>query len=436
MDENNLEHIELRSEEVKEIIGHAPGWLMRSGITALFVIVVLFILGSFVFKYPDVINARITVLSENPPAYIVARKAGKIVELKVKDTAFVQSDQVLGVIENPALLADVEALNGRLDQLVPFFNSFNVEKALLLRDDYQLGDVQADYSRFIRLYNDYVSFEKLNYYPQKIKALKEEVRMDRLLYDRLWSQRNVLDHDLRLAGERFRRDSLLFRKGVVAQSDLESTESDFLRKQYDLNEVRTDLAKTQKGIIKLKQDVVNTQKEYIDQRKKLQLELIEVQSVLKSALEQWSQDYVLRSPVDGRISFTSFWSQNQFVKEGEVVFAVIPSDESKIIGRMKLGLKGAGKVKEDQCVNIKFDNYPYMEYGMLKGTVKSISLVPNNDYYIVEVMVPQDLKTNYHIPLEFSQEMKGDAEIVTEDLRLIQRIVNPMRAFFRHRVVE
>jgi HlyD family secretion protein len=75
-----------------------------------------------------------------------------------------------------------------------------------------------------------------------------------------------------------------------------------------------------------------------------------------------------------------------------------------------------------------------MEYGMVKGTVGSVSLVPSDDNYTVEIDLPQDLKSNYNILLPFSQEMKGDVEIITEDLRLIQRFFNPVKSLLKHRI--
>lgn len=112
----------------------------------------------------------------------------------------------------------------------------------------------------------------------------------------------------------------------------------------------------------------------------------------------------------------------------------VSEKQSQIIGRITLPVKGAGKVAIGQKVNIRFDNFPYMEFGYLKGKVKNISLMPSNENYIVEVELPQDMKTNYDIPLNFSQEMKGSAEIITEDLRLIQRFFNPLKSLLRHRV--
>ena len=82
----------------------------------------------------------------------------------------------------------------------------------------------------------------------------------------------------------------------------------------------------------------------------------------------------------------------------------------------------SGKIKKGQKVQIKLLNYPSDEFGELNGAVKSISLIPNEEgNYLVDVELPQNLKTTYDKTIPFRQEMKGAADIVTEDLRLIER---------------
>jgi HlyD family secretion protein len=113
---------------------------------------------------------------------------------------------------------------------------------------------------------------------------------------------------------------------------------------------------------------------------------------------------------------------------------VIPAETSKIIGKIKLAFAGAGKVELDQSVNIKFTNYPYMEYGMVKGIIKNISSVPSQNYYIVNIDLPDGLLTNYKKLLNFSQGMSGTAEIITKDKRLLERIIDPIKSILKNRV--
>ncbi len=430
------ENIEIRSDEVQEIIGKSPSWLLRSGLAVILVFVVLLIAGGWLFKYPDIINARIIVLSENPPAHIVGRTTGKIDQLFVADKDTVQRDQVIAILENTANHKDVFELQEDMKETDRFFITFDTLYFRELEFDYRLGDIQADFSSFLRLYNNYISFIRLNFYPQKITSLREQERMQRIYYDRLWGQRKILENEYAIATEQFKRDSGLYIRDVISLVDFRNSKAKLLQKKYAFNGARTDLAKNQKEIIQIEQDVIGAEKEFEDQKRKLQSELIESLNVLKSRLEYWEKAFVLKTPIQGQVTFTTFWSKNQQVKKDDVVFTVVPENESKIIGRVTLPLRGAGKVEPGQRVNIRFDNFPYMEYGMVRGTVKSISLVPSNDNYIAEIDLPLDLKTNYNLSLTFSQEMKGDVDIVTEDLRLIQRFFNPIKSLLKNKVLD
>ena len=85
-------------------------------------------------------------------------------------------------------------------------------------------------------------------------------------------------------------------------------------------------------------------------------------------------------------------------------------------------------MKIGQNVNIKLTNFPANEFGILRGEVKNISLIPNVDgLYSVDVALPSKLITSYDIEIDFKQEMSGTAEIITEDLRLNERFFYQFR---------
>jgi HlyD family secretion protein len=90
-------------------------------------------------------------------------------------------------------------------------------------------------------------------------------------------------------------------------------------------------------------------------------------------------------------------------------------------------MQRSGNVKPDQDVNIKLSGYPYLEYGMIRGKIKAKSLVPAGDAYVIEIELPNGLTTLYNRKLDFNQNMQGNAEIITDDMRLLQKIVNPFR---------
>lgn len=48
-----------------------------------------------------------------------------------------------------------------------------------------------------------------------------------------------------------------------------------------------------------------------------------------------------------------------------------------------------------------------------------------------DVSLPYGIETSYKKKIEFQQEMSGKADIITEDLRLIERLLYQFRDVFR-----
>ncbi|MDN5811240.1 MAG: HlyD family efflux transporter periplasmic adaptor subunit, partial [Tetragenococcus koreensis] len=91
-----------------------------------------------------------------------------------------------------------------------------------------------------------------------------------------------------------------------------------------------------------------------------------------------------------------------------------------------------GKIKIGQKVNVSLNNYPDTEFGTLRGTVQHISALPDKDRrYLIDVQLPKKLTTSYNKEIEFKQEMAGSAEIITEDLRLIERFFYQFREILK-----
>ena len=95
----------------------------------------------------------------------------------------------------------------------------------------------------------------------------------------------------------------------------------------------------------------------------------------------------------------------------------------------------SGKIKSGQKVLIKLDNYRYQEYGIVEGKVVNISLTPDDEgNYYVDIVLPKGLKTSYNKTLPFDKELKGNADIVTQDLRLIERFFYQIRKLLGYQI--
>jgi HlyD family secretion protein len=137
----------------------------------------------------------------------------------------------------------------------------------------------------------------------------------------------------------------------------------------------------------------------------------------------------VEAPFEGKVVLNKIWSENQFVKEGDIVLIVLPKEFETIVGRITLGSAGYGKVKNKDRVIIMFDNYPYLEYGVVTGTISRLSQTPEGGVYYASVKLDSArLVTNYGNSLSFIQNMQGRAEIVTESRSLFSRIVAPLKS--------
>ncbi len=425
---NDPDKIEIRSDEIRELLGKIPHWIIRRGITIITFTIVVLIAGSALFRYPDIQYASIVLTTENPPVNLIARVNGKIDELFVKDNQLVAKGDYIALLETAANYEHIMKVHTSLKNFAgKFENAHFIEP----NTSYKLGEIQTYFSDFNKQLQDYQNFIQLGFHQKKILAIKQELTKYNEYYNKLLAQSKVQHREYELARKQFSRDSLLFIQGVIADSDIENSESGMLKKEFSFKETETNLTTAKIQVAKLNQQVLDLELELSKEKKLKENLLTEAYNKLMAEIDIWEQTYLLITPVKGKVSFTRFWSKNQQVKQGEVVFTIIPENAGRIIGKIHLSVEGAGKVKKGQKVNVKFANYPFMEFGIVRGEISSISLVPNQNYYTVEVILPNGLVTNYGNHIEFNQEMPGIAEIITQNLSLLKRIINPVKSVIK-----
>lgn len=305
--------IEIRSEEVQEVMGQIPAWIVRWGITLLFIVVLALLVGSYFFTYPDVIVTEMTLTSRQPVVKVVARSSGKISGLYVFNGQEVKMDALLAVVENPAKTEDVLRLKKLLAR---YMDEPEKLSYYLLQDVWLLGDIQPAYMSL--------------------------------------ASKDVSARDYRAS---------------VGQ--------------------------------------------------------------LLASIHAWEMSYCLVAPSDGRVQLLVQEAPNQYLSSGDVFARIVPPEGETWIGRALLPLQRSGKVKTGQRVIVRFANFPDQEYGVVKGRLSSVSLVPSEDNYMVEIVFPDGLTTNYGKSLPVSYEMKATAEIVTDDLRLIERFFQPLKKILK-----
>ena len=393
MDERDLS---IRSDEVQEIMSYVPHWIVRWGITVVCFTLVMLLGVSWLIKYPDIVTGQVTIVSSAPPVGVIPRASGKMT-LYVADHAAVTAGTVLAVIQNPAAVADVFALKANLQRFATFFADPASASNIVFDRSAALGELQDTYATFLQNLLSYQLIMQHSASSQVATAAEAQYGDD---VSKLVHQKVLLTKELEVADKKNTSSKKLFEKGLISEMELAECER-------VSHEKRTTL------------DYVNT----------LALSLQLMYQRLESQLAEWEHTYLLRAPVDGVLSFFEFWSNNQFVTAGAEVMTIVPHAHH-LVGRVLLPGAGSGKVLPGQRVHITCDNYPYREYGFVRGSVAAIALAPHNNQYLVRVDLPAGLTTTFGKALEYRQEMSGQAMIVTADLRLIERVFQRLRALF------
>lgn len=434
--QQQIEDLHLRSEEVQEILGRPPRWIVRVGISIIFVVVAGLFVGSYFLKYPDILPAPITVTTENLPAGVMAMTTGKIDTIAVAEKQLVKEGELLAVIRNPAKLEDVMAVKRMLeesDTLVVETQSF---ASLQYGTFLQLGDLQSAYTAFDNALTDYRHFVETDYHNHKIAVIRKQIAAQKNLLQKTVNQLNISRKQLATAQKLFEIDSMLYSNAALSLVDYQSARNSLLQQLSSHESSKMSVDNQQMSILQSEQSIFDLEQQRIDEEQQLTSALTSAKEQLAAQIRQWEQTYLLVAPCDGKVTFTKYWQKNQNVNAGEVLVTVVPDGNTQVVGKIQLPQQGAGKVKVGQTVNVKLDNFPYLEYGMVKVCIRNISMVPvqvdeNTKAYMLEVEFPENLVTTYGKELTFSQEMTGTAEIITEDLRLLDKFINPIRAVIK-----
>ena len=428
--ENLNDELNIYSEEVKDVLSKPPKALFRWGNTILFVFIIIVLFLSWLLKYPDIVTAQAILTTEIPPQKEFARVSGKIDSLFVKNYQAVKEGAPLALIENTANFKDVIYLKSILDTLTVNQTSFYFPL-----DDLPmlfLGDIENEFSLFENNYVLYILNKESQSFLNNDLASKYALSELRYRLQTLKNQKELNQKELFFKQKDLDRIEALYKKGVVSAQEFENKKLEYLQSERSYKNMSVSISQTKENIsnrnnLKKQTSIENTREEI-----NLLKGVIQSLDQLKTAIKEWELRYLFKSNIEGEVSFMKIWNKNQTINSGDFVFTIIPKNHSSYICKLQAPVLNSGKVKIGQDVNIKLSSYPDNEFGILTGKIKDISLVPNIEgLYLIDVELPEKLITTHGKEIEFKQEMTGIAEIITEDLRLIERVFYQFKEIFK-----
>lgn len=422
-----IDNLKIRSEVVQEIISTPPSWLIRWGITLVFVIIGLVILLSFLIEYPDLIQAKVIVTTLEPTERVIPRRSGQIDRILVSNGERVIPGQVLASFKGSGRPEEILFLKDVLDS-VPFDGANSFEFPIDLTTGLKLGEIESAYVEFER---DYMEFKLLPTDQPNSEQLEGSMVSLMRVHERLKSnlaQKKLLDRKEALACIDFERNRALYEEGVIDAVDFDAKEAEYLQLLEQMDSNAVSITQSQVSLVKADHGfrsarITGEQKEVI-----VLTSLLRSYHGLNRAVSEWEYRYILSSFNGGIVGFMKVEIANQLVAAGDHVFSVFPERRSDLVGKMMITSQNAEKIENGQRVLVKLDNSPFQQFDTLHGVIKSISASPNEDgYHSVYLSLPRVTKTFQEDDLGLSEGLLGQAEIMTEKSSVADRL------FFRFR---
>jgi HlyD family secretion protein len=289
-----------------------------------------------------------------------------------------------------------------------------------------LGDLQPFYSSLLKAQAALSIFHHTASFDKQIEQLNRQLKTYHTLNKSLAAQQQIATQELQLAMEKFKTDSILYTQKVTAAMDFNQSKAVLLQQKRTTMAIETTRISNELQVNQIQKQIsdLNIQKE--EQSQILSLSLTNAATELYGQIEKWKETYLFIATGTGRIAYLGFFETDAFVESNRPLFSIVPN-EGKMMARAELPIRGSGRVKVGQNVNIRLENYPFEQFGMVRGTLHSISEIPNEEKYYVSIELPDNLYTSQRKTLTFKQQLSGTTEIITEDLRLLERFFHQFR---------
>ena len=157
----------------------------------------------------------------------------------------------------------------------------------------------------------------------------------------------------------------------------------------------------------------------------------------KSQIQAWEfqlEQRVLRAPVSGTIFQLPIQRTGAVVQPTTLIAEIAPKNASLIL-RAQMATSESGTLREGMPVKMKFDAYPFQDYGVVEGTVSQIS--PTSKItetaqgaiatFDLEIKLKQTCIQTSQGCTTLTPGQTATAEVIVQQRRIIDFILNPFK---------
>jgi membrane fusion protein len=228
--------------------------------------------------------------------------------------------------------------------------------------------------------------------------------------------------------------SQLVAKGVVTDVEFKRRKADLIGQRQSLNSMRQELAARQNQLTDT-QYTLNQLPIVIAE--KIQLLRNEMSSVEQRIAEiNGRRAFVIRAPITGRVSALRA-SSGKLAEPDQLQLEIIPASTLK--AELLVPSRSIGFVRVGQPVGIRYDAFPYQNFGRYKGTITEIShnILTRSDvpsaiitseepvYRVTAALDRQDISAyGKRMPLQAGMLLKAD--VILDKRTLMRWVLDPL----------
>ncbi len=411
--------------EIDEIISKKPSFVVRWGISILFLISLGLLAISWFIQYPDIVVAKGFLNSINAPKELIVQSSGKLIKLFAKEGQQVSKNDVLGYMESTGSHDEVIALSELLDTVSTLADNNRTDRIIevLPKPFNNLGELQLSYQIFSQAFVNFSSYLNNGFYLKKREMLNNDMGYLQRLHSALLLQKSLLQQDLSLTDTTFKAHETLKEEKVISAMDYRNEKSKLLAKEMTLPQISSSIIGNESLQNEKLKEIAELENQ-IQQQKGL---FVQALNSFKSQVGDWKKKFLLIAPIDGTVSFSAFLQENQQLKQGQIVCFINPGNSNYYV-EVLVPQYNFGKIKTGQDVLLKFQAYPYQEFGSVNGRIEFISNIPSDSGYLTKLTLPKGLVTNYNKIIQYRTGLSMQADIITDKRRLLERFFSNFRS--------
>lgn len=426
-----LRNVRQKTEEVRDIIERMPRRTPRLVAFIVILLASLLLFFGWLIKYPESVSGNVTIRARQAPVRLTAPSTGRL-HLLAQSNSLVREDEVFAYIESGADIHDFFFLDSILRKPPAEIGISEIAKRNLV-----LGELSVAYLKLRNSIESIAQYKENNSFKPRSEQLNVQSHGTRKQLEFLEQQIATQTMANEIRSVNLNKDSLQFYQlHAVNEARYLESKANYLSAVQSLNTLNREKERAINSIADIDTQLSQLEVEKRENEFTLQLNLFSSYHELKNQMKLWKQKYTFVAPFEGKLEMLGFWKENTFLQAGEEAFAIL-TNKNPVMAQVFIPAQGAGKVNPGQEVIIKLDDFPYLEFGSITGTVESISMLTNESEdlvrqqringYQVNVELPEQLTTNYGASLNFRHDIKGVAQILVKKRKLIERLFDNLK---------